>query len=249
MSLPLALHLPAVWGLYKESGLEATLEAVVSAGYEGVEFSGCMGLRAPQIRSALVHTGLRPISYYAEPDDLSGSLSETLDFVSSIGTRYLVYSRKEGDCDFAALAPKLVHIANKAAEYGMVFCYHHFAEELHHNPQGGLWLDTLMGPNAGLIHLEVDTYWAERAGVSAITLLKRYATRCPLLHISDMRDTDSCHRAEIGSGVINLLRVVELAKVQGAEWFIVDENGAFTDSHDGIRRSAGSLRQLAMGVV
>ena len=47
--------------------------------------------------------------------------------------------------------------------------------------------------------------------------------------------------------MVNLLRAVELATAQGSEWFIVDQNGTYTDSHDGIKRSAGSVRQLTLG--
>jgi sugar phosphate isomerase/epimerase len=248
VSIPLALHLSAVRGLCESQGLEAALEAVVSAGYEGVEFTGFFGLPAPRVRAALSRTGLRPVSCFAEADGLSGDLSRYFEYISSVGIRHLVCSRAGGGCDFPALAEKLAMLADKAAEYGLVFCYHHLAEELGRNPRGGLWLDTLLGagPGDACVQLVIDTYWAERGGAGAVSLLKRYPVRCPLLHVSDMRDTDSFARAEIGCGIINLLRVVELAKAQGTEWFVVDENGAHTDSLEGIRRCAVSLRQLTM---
>jgi sugar phosphate isomerase/epimerase len=249
MSIPIALHLSAVRGLAGPQGLEAALEAVAAAGYEGVEFSGFYGISAQKIRAALAQTGLRPVSSYADADGFTGDLAPHFEYISSVGVRYLVCSRKDGPCDFAALAHRLGALADKAAEYSIVFCYHHLAEELGDSPQGGLWLDALIGPDGSRIKLVADTYWAERSEVGAAPLLERYPERCPLLHISDMRDTESFARAEIGSGIINLLQVIELAKTQGTEWFIVDENGAFTDSLDGIRRSAGNLRQLAMGVV
>jgi sugar phosphate isomerase/epimerase len=249
MPIPLALHFGAVRSLYEAQGLEAALDAIASAGYEGVELTGLQGLTASRVRAALSQSGLRPVSCYTDVDGLSGSLSEHLECIASAGVRYLVATRKEGPCDFPALAHNLGELAERAAEYGIQFCYHHLADELRPNPQGGWWLDTLLGPEDSRVRLAVDTYWAARSfAAGAIHLLERYPGRCPLLHISDIRDTATYQRAEIGSGVINLLRITELAKTQEAEWFIVDENGAFTDSLDGIRRSANNLRQLTMGV-
>lgn len=58
------------------------------------------------------------------------------------------------------------------------------------------------------LQLELDVYWAEFAGVSAPSYLKKYADRCKLVHLKDMADAAEREFTELGNGVIDFDMII-----------------------------------------
>lgn len=50
------------------------------------------------------------------------------------------------------------------------------------------------------VKAEIDTYWVKYAGLDSAEYIRKYAGRCPLVYLKDMKDNESRDFAEIGSG-------------------------------------------------
>lgn len=226
--IPIALQM---YTLRNEAGRDfaGTLREVARIGYAGVELAGTGGLSAVELRRLLDELNLQVAGSHTPLEVLETNPNEALDFNQAIGSPfvvcpYLPEHRRKSAGDYHALAEVLNRIGAVCKERGLQFCYHnHDFEFQQFNGQYGL--DLLLGAtDPQLVKAELDTYWAQKAGLDPAAYLRKYAGRCPLVHLKDMTADASRTFAEVGEGTMDWPAIFAAAEAGGARWYIVEQD-------------------------
>ncbi|WP_179946618.1 sugar phosphate isomerase/epimerase [Listeria sp. ILCC797] len=197
-----------------------TLEKIAEMGYDGVEFAGYYGVSAADLKAKLAELNLAVAGSHIPLERLLGNIREVIDYEKTLGNKHIVcpYADFKSAEAWAELAEQFEQIAQVATQAGMTFSYHNHAHEFR-MIDGQYILDFLL-EKAPHISLELDTYWAEFAGVSAPDYMEKYKTRMSLVHLKDRLGDES---TEIGNGDLNIQSFVDAARKNGTEWLIVEQ--------------------------
>jgi sugar phosphate isomerase/epimerase len=111
-----------------------------------------------------------------------------------------------------AAAGELNAIAAIAGDEGITVGYHNHWWELESRMDGTTALEVFTDYLDPAVVLEVDTYWAEVGGVSAVDLLGRLGNRVHFLHVKDGDiSKDNTRQMPAGSGSMSVLQVLAAA--------------------------------------
>lgn len=233
--------IPAAIQLYSlreetEKDFLGTLKKVAEMGYEGVEFAGYGGLEAFELKREMDKLGLRAAGSHVQLAELENNLDNVIAFQKVLGNKHIIcpFLAEEARADLAAYEKtrkKLVKIAHKVAEEGLIFSYHNHDFELV-EMEGVKPLEHLLDTDE--IHAELDVYWLTKAGESPADWMQRYAHKTNLVHLKDMTTDEEQYFAELGTGGIDVLEIIKLSEAIGVEWLIVEQD----DSKIGALESA-----------
>lgn len=240
---PLAIQLYTLRNV--EGGPDAQLRLAASAGYRAVETVGAHGLEPSRLRDMLDAHDLRAVSshvsFHALRDDAPGMVA----FARAVGTDVLVIpwlpeELRPDDADgWRALGRELGEIGARFGDDGVRLLYHNhdFEMAVHDGQPGIAWLLDAAGEDR--LGFEPDIAWMVRGGGEPLSLLDRYAGRCPRVHVKDLAEPGRADTeggwAAVGSGVLDWDRFLRAAKAAGTEWYIVE--------HDAPRDPAAVLRE------
>ncbi|SCI08278.1 Xylose isomerase-like TIM barrel [uncultured Ruminococcus sp.] len=186
-----------------------TLEKVAQMGYAGVEFAGFGGIPAKEMKKKLDELGLEGISAHVGCDLLRDDLDGVISDLKTIGAKFLICPSAELRTleDAKKLASFFTEIGKKCAENGIVFGYHNHDFEL--AAQDGEYpLDALYGyADPAFVKQQPDVFWLEYAGVDAIEYLTQHKTRCPMIHLKQIRGKDN---VDAQDGTIDFAKIVEM---------------------------------------
>ena len=133
---------------------------------------------------------------------------------------------------------------------GIQFGYHNHNFEF--KPVDGLvpYYDIFMPEmDPKLITMELDLYWATKAGQDPVEMFKKYPGRFQLLHFKDMAEKSAPFYevikddiTSVGSGLIDFKRIWEARDIAGAKYLIVeDDNQGNGKPFEGIETSIENL--------
>lgn len=206
-----------------------TLKEVSKIGYTVVEFAGYGGYGAKELKLILDDLNLKASSSHIPLVDIQNNLENLIEYSHGIGSRYIIcpwipkdqYNSKES---YQRLGETLDKLGRTCKENDITLCYHNHDFEFE-KFDGEYGLDILLA-NADPQHLklELDTYWAEFAGLSAVEYLEKQAHRCELVHLKDMADTPQREFTELGNGTINLENIIRKSNDLGIQWGIVEQD-------------------------
>lgn len=81
------------------------------------------------------------------------------------------------------------------------------------------------------ITMEIDLFWANKAGVDPVELFKKYPGRFQLFHMKDMHnheapffDVNKDDVASVGAGVIDFKAILEAKEVAGMKYMFVEDD-------------------------
>lgn len=255
-ALPLAVQLYTLRTL--NGSLDDLLGHVAAAGYTAVETLGDHGRTADEMRELLARHGLRVIATHLQLDALREGADATIAFNQAIGNDTLVVPyipalRAAGDgAAYREHGRILGELARACRQAGLALLYHNHNWELQAF-DGRLGLDLLLeaaGPELGL---EPDLAWIAAAGHDPAELLRRYAGRCPRVHVKDLAAPgerpedalfDGIVMADVGAGTLPWPTLIPAAQAAGAAWLIVEHDNP-RDPLASITRSLQYLRSLA----
>lgn len=226
-----------------------TLTRVAQIGYQGVELGPPpAGTTVDQLKSFLAHHGLRFIATHIWIEQLDQDVSAELDYAEQMGAPYVALSsRFDSRSAVLAAAERFDRIGEMCRRRGMQLLYHNYDWEFERF-DGDYALDVLLqATDPELLKLELDTYWAQRAGVDPAAYLRRLNGRCPLLHIKDMEPGDEQYFAEIGEGVLDWAAILHAAEAAGTAWLVVEQDRGRRPALESIAISYRNLE--TMGVV
>lgn len=228
------------------------LERVADAGYDGVQFSGRhtpLDGDPTEIHETLVETGLDVTAAHVGADLLEENPEYVVDTYETVGVSDAVVPYLPPE-DFASVervestAERLETLATDFAGYDWQVHYHNHDHEFV-DVDGESAFDRLLG--ATDVGIELDVGWALAGGYDPAELLERLGKRTPLVHFKDVRiDPDAArggHPVEIGTGDVDMAACADVARKNGAEWFIY-EHDAPDDPKASIEHGAAFLDDL-----
>jgi len=227
-NVPIALQLYTVRHDI-DRDLKGTLRKVAEIGYAGVEFAGYADWKASDLKSLLAELNLRPAGGHVPIEQLEKDLDKVIDFSLELGNPYVVCpwipeERRKEKADWLAIAQLFNSVGEKCKQNGLTFCYHNHSFEFE-KFDDTYALDLLFGATKPeLVKAELDTYWVKYGGADPVDYLRRYAGRCPLVHLKDMADDEKRSFAEVGRGILDWNAIFEAAEAGGVEWYIVEQD-------------------------
>lgn len=246
-----------------EEDFEGAVRQIADQGYEGVELAGTYGFSAAELRGMFLKYRLIPVSAHVGMDEFLKGIAETVSFYHEIGCSFVVIPGLEekfnyGGAEYGRLFELITEIAAECGKYGMKLLYHNHDMEFVKTETGIYELDALFenGPELGM---ELDTCWADAAGVDAAAYLKKYGNRCPLVHVKDYRrnpDQTVCLEP-LGQGAMDLPKVMRAAKTIGVQWFIVEQDDHYGEdeflntkiSVEYLKESLKKMEKIRVGIV
>ena len=246
MALPVAVQ---AYTVRKEMAVDfrGTLEAIKALGYDGVEFAGLHGTNPVDVKKMCEEIGLVPLSAHVPYVDMVENMNILEDY-KTIGCKFVVvpYLKEEhrpGTDAFAEVIENIKKIGAKANELGLTLLYHNHDFEFI-KLDGKYALDVLYEKvSADLLQTELDTCWVNVGGEVPADYIRKYAGRCPVVHLKDFYGEKSDDMYEligiekkaptrpgnfefrpVGSGVQNFPEILKASEESGATWVVVEQD-------------------------
>jgi sugar phosphate isomerase/epimerase len=231
---------------------DRTLERIAALGYREVEWWGTWGLTPREIRARLDAHGLTSPAAHVDPRDLAPDrLDALLDAAATIGHRTVLVAwtppemRRTAD-DWKRTGDLLSAAGARGTARGIRAGYHNHDFEFE-RPAGGRGrsaLELLLdATDRATVDLELDCYWAFRAGADPVALLATHRDRITLLHLKDSSGAPEHAQRDLGEGVIDWAAVLRAA-VAGRVTNVFVEHDAPRDPWETARRGREHLRRL-----
>lgn len=242
-----------------------TLAKVAKIGYnsvEGATYTGSQkfyGMTPAEFAQVLKQNGLiMPSSHYrlGEEQDkgqpVQGTIlhgwDQAVDDAAQAGVKYMVCAylaeAERGTLDhYKYIAEQLNKAGERCKKAGIQLCYHNHDFEFAAQ-DGKLPYDLLLsGTDKNLVKMELDLYWATKAGQDPVALFKKHPGRFPLWHIKDMDKTAARNFTEVGNGSIDFKRIFAQAKLAGMKYFFVEQDRTPGSPFDSIQQSIAYLKR------
>ncbi len=216
--------------------LETSLARLAQIGYTRVEHAGFVGRTATQFRAALDAAGLRATSGHAGiPQPFNASTWQAaLEDALIVGNKYIVHPYFGAGPDgpvrdgsvYRAFARDLNRAGAMARKVGLSFGYHNHQNEFARQDGGTrTGFDILTREtDPGLVHLELDLFWAFRGAQDPVDLIHRHRRRIRQVHVKDLAPSGSF--ADPGDGLIDFGRIFEHSREAGLVEYIVERDDA-----------------------
>jgi sugar phosphate isomerase/epimerase len=222
--------------------LEGTLKKVAAIGYKEVELFGYsdgkfFGKTSAEFKTLLKGLGLTPVSGHygagVETKPSKGTLSNdwkrAMEDAAALGQKYancayLTGNERKSIDDYKRHAELFNKSGEVAKEFGIQFGYHNHDFEFQ-KLDGQIPYDIITAnTDPKLVKLELDLYWAVRAGLDPVELFKKHPGRFPLWHVKDMEKGPDKAFAEVGTGSIDFAKIFEARKIAGLTHFFVEQD-------------------------
>ncbi len=241
-----------------------TLARVAQLGYttvEGATYTGSQkfyGMAPAAFAAALKKAGLMmPSSHYLLGEQLNngqptaGTIlhgwDKAVDDAAQVGIKYMVCAyltdSERGSLDqYKLLAERLNKAGERCKKAGIQLCYHNHDFEFVAQ-DGKQPYDVLLATDKELVKMELDLYWATKAGQDPVALFQKHPGRFPLWHVKDMDRTPARNFTEVGNGSIDFKRIFAQAKTAGLKHFFVEQDQTPGSPFDSIEKSISYIRR------
>jgi sugar phosphate isomerase/epimerase len=233
-----------------EKSVADTLKLVAGVGYGDVEFAGYFGHSAADIRKLLDANGLAAPSVHVPLEVLRSALPQVIKDAKAIGHHYIVLpwlsEEQRGDSvdNYKKLAVELNGFAKPIKDAGLQLAYHNHDFELT-QVKGGLPYDVLLGEtDPDLVKMELDLFWAVKAGVDPLKLFAANPGRFPLVHVKDMAKDGAM--VDVGTGTIDFKAIFAKAEQAGIRHQFIEHDNS-SNRITTIRQGYQALSQVLKG--
>ncbi|MEY4855592.1 MAG: hypothetical protein RLZZ97_422 [Gemmatimonadota bacterium] len=225
--------------------IEGTIAAVAAAGITELEFAGYFG-KTPAWWSALLkrHALTAPATHEALPVtddgwpaifDRAHGMGHAIVIVPNVGNNY----RGTRD-NWMKLSERLNAGAQKAKAAGLQFAYHN--HEFEFAPVGDTTGYEILTANtdASLVKLELDLYWAVKAGRDPLEIMTAHQGRVICCHVKDASAAPERTMLDVGAGTIDFKMLLDKGRKLGlTHWFI--EHDQPTDALASVKASVAAM--------
>lgn len=203
--------------------LEGALQRVADLGFRATEPYGFVphprhggGIDPGRYRRALDAAGLTAPSGHAPVMELPDPQA-AFDAAAELGITTIIdphhAPEQWGTAEsVAAIADRINRTAAKAQAAGLTFGYHNHEFEFANRIDGVPALEVLAPLLDPAVVLEIDTYWVEVGGASAVEVLRSLGDRVQLIHVKDGPKTrDVTAQVAAGQGAMDVPAVLAAA--------------------------------------
>jgi sugar phosphate isomerase/epimerase len=242
-----------------------TLAKVAQLGYnsvEGATYTGSQkfyGMEPAAFKKVLEQNGLiMPSSHYIlgeaqmNGQPIQGTIlhgwDKAVDDAAQLGVKYMVCAylmdSERGNLDhYKLIAEHLNKAGERCKKAGVQLCYHNHDFEFQAQ-DGKLPYDQLLSlTDKNLVKMELDLYWATKAGQDPVAMFKQHPGRFPLWHVKDMDKTAARNFTEVGNGSIDFKRIFAQAKLAGMQYFFVEQDQTPGSPFDSIKQSVTYIKR------
>lgn len=240
MALPVALQLFSVRETM-EKDPKGTLAKVAEMGYNGVEIYSFAGLEPSEFRSVCDSLGLKVMSSHGGSGYICDQINETIEKMKTVGSKYMALAyleaeKRPGTDGFEAFAATMTEACTKAKAAGLQVLYHNHENEFL-KLDGKYILDHILDTvGHDLLMPELDTCWINIGGENPEAFLKKYAGRCPVVHLKDFwfkerfgpevsdKSEYGFETRPVGYGRQDMPGILLASEEIGAEWVVVEQD-------------------------
>lgn len=229
-----------------EDNIKLMLDQLAGFGYERVERAGLYAYTAAQLKSELDARGIWASSSHEGISADAAALNKKLDDANTFRQKYIVvpYLNSGDKSDWQQWAEQMNTEAATARGRGLRYGYHNHAHEFTIDLGGGEtpWDVLTSELDPGLVHLEVDLYWAYAGGVDsgaadplqfAIDVIRSAPQEVRQYHVKDRHGPDATvlydqqpgDMADLGLGVIDFSAIFD--KHQVDEYIVENDSPDF----------------------
>ena len=226
---------------------DGTLAKVASIGYREVEFAGYFDRSPKDVKASLDRTGLAAPSAHFNDSYLEDKWAEVLDGANVIGHKYVVCSfidekNRQEPGSWHKIAENFNRAGEQAKKAGIQFAYHNHTFEF--TPvKGALPYDILLKEcDPQLVKMEMDLYWATKAGEKPLEYFKNYPGRFALVHVKGM-DKSGEMTSVAANNSIDWKAIFAQSKEGGIQHYFVEHDNP-KSSFDSIQQSFQYLQKL-----
>lgn len=241
-----------------------TLAQLAKIGYNSVEGATYTGSQkfygmAPKDFAALLQKNgmIMPSSHYRLGEEqlngapVKGTMlhewDRAVDDAAAAGVQYMVCAylaeAERGGLDhYKYVADQLNKAGERCQKAGIQLCYHNHDFEFVAQ-DGQLPFDLLLATDKKLVKMELDLYWATKAGKDPVALFQQHPGRFPLWHVKDMDKTEKKFFTEVGNGSIDFKKIFAQAKVAGMEYFFVEQDATPGSPFDSVTQSMAYIKK------
>lgn len=255
-----------------QADLNSVLSSLKEMGYDGVEFAGFYGYSADEIKAMLDANGLTVVSSHVPFAQIEADMFGVIAYHQAISSKYIAIpyldeATRPGSAGFAKTLATIHRFAHLVKEAGLVLLYHnHDFEFVSLSDQYAL--DFLYDAvPADLLQTEIDVCWVKYAGEDPADYIRKYAGRCPIVHLKDYvgvkgdvspyaligldedekKDVQSFEFRPVGHGCQDIESILVAGTQSGAEWFIVEQDeSAGRTPLEAAQMSIDTLKQLGL---
>lgn len=270
-TLPVALQLYSVRDdLAKD--FVAALKKVKEIGYDYVELAGLYGHTPAEFRKVLDDAGLTAISAHVPFAELTGDTAKVVDNYISIGCKYIAVpylgeGQRPGDAGFDAVLADIAKIGKVCYDKGVTLLYHNHDFEFLKLADGTYGLDYMYNTvSADFLQTELDVCWVNVGGEEPSAYVRKYAGRCPVVHLKDFVGSKSESMYEligidsekkevkkntfefrpVGQGKQDFPSILTAAVESGASYVVVEQDQSYaTPPMEAAKQSRDYLKTLA----
>jgi len=208
-----------------ERDFPGTLRRLGDMGYTGFEFAGYGDVTAPEMKRLMDGYGIKSVGSHLGVDMLKWNLGLALTYNQILGTDYIIVPGigMESRDDAMRAAEDLSAIGEKCAKEGFKFAYHNHSHEFTRD-NGEYLLDILIGnADKRYVKIELDLFWAVYAGVEPFAYMERHSDVVRLLHVKQIKDSESKLGVDMDEGIIDFAAVIRAGIANGVEHFILEQ--------------------------
>jgi len=226
-----------------------TLTRIAGIGYEGVELGPPPAdISLAEFKDHMTQIGLRVVGSHGGLQQLTDDLGTQVDYLHTMGGRYLGLSHRFASRqDVLEAARRFNEIGAACRKEAIQLLYHNHNWEFTRFDGESAYDLLLEATDPGLVKMELDTYWVQRAGEDPVAYLKRLGERCPLLHIKDMEAGEEQFFAEVGEGVLDWDAIFRAAAAAaGTEWLVVEQDQCRRSAMESITISYRNVQKMGI---
>jgi sugar phosphate isomerase/epimerase len=198
-----------------EKGFLDGLARVAEAGFTSVEFAGFGDANSESVGARLNELGMTAAGAHVSLsvlDDPAAVVSDLKTIGCTIAT--LPWVPEEMRHDWSETAKRLDETALRLGDEGIDFSYHNHDFEFINNGYASLTA------NAVRTKFQLDVYWAEKAGESAVGWINKLGTKLSSLHCKDLAEDGG--DIEIGYGVLKWHDILAAVNRVGAKLLVLE---------------------------
>ncbi len=227
-----------------QKDVQQTLQKVAEIGYKHLELAGYAdgkfyGFEPSVFKSMVEDLGMTVISSHTGVEikgvDMTNAESLAEDH-AKLGVKYcvkpwLIEERRTTIDSYKQVAEELNMIGEVMAKYDIQFGYHNHDFEFD-TVEGKIPYYDVLIPETDpeQVVMEIDLYWATKAGQDPVEIFNKYPGRFGLWHVKDMTETEDQYFAPVGTGVIDFERIFAAKDKAGMQYFFVEQDNTKTYS-------------------
>ena len=228
--------------------IEGTIAAVAAAGITELEFAGYYNKDAAWWKALLKKHRLTAPSAHMPLPPTDDGWDKQFATANEMGHQivimpFLMPDQRKTKDDWKRIADRLNVAGKKAKAAGLEFGYHNHDFEF--APIDGTtgWEIITTQTDRSLVHLELDLYWATKAGQDPIAIMQKWSGRVTCVHVKDIGPPPARDFADVGAGSIDFKTILAKGRKMGLKhWFI--ERDVSPDPLASIRISAAAMKKL-----